>query len=155
MDLNTFTNNNVLDNNVLMEKEVVVKKNFDHIRKLELVKKISKIKKKEYLINIFKIIKIHSEDYNINNNGIYIFFHNLPDEVYEQIEIYVNNIYKTHKKSSGVINSIYNSELSDSQFIVSDTIEFENEKLLSNKEKLIMRRKKYERYLDQNQEKNI
>lgn len=155
MDLNTFTDRIVRDPSIEIEKEVIVKKSFDHTKKLELVKKISKIKKKEYLINIFKIIKIHSEDYNINNNGIFVFFHNLPDEVYEQIDTYVNNIYKLHKKSSSVLNSIYNSDLSDSQFIVSDTIEFENEKQLSNKEKLIMRRKKYEQYLDQNQEKTI
>ena len=160
MDLNTFSNHNNqnYDNqniDIVIEKEIVINKNFDHAKKLELVKKISKIKKKEYLLNIFKIIKTHSEDYNINNNGVYVFFHNLPDEVYEQIETYVNNIYKMHKKSSNVLNSIYNSDLSDSQFMLSDTIEIENEKQLSNKEKLIMKRKKYEQYLDQNQEKNV
>ena len=94
---------------------------------------------------------MHSEDYNINNNGVFVFFHNLPDEVYERVEIYVNNIYKMHKKSSNILNSIYNSDLSDSQFMLSDTVEIENEKMLSNKEKLIMKRKKYEKYLDQNQ----
>jgi hypothetical protein len=155
MDLNTFTDHNIKDVNMVIEKEVVIKKNFDHTKKLELVKKISKIKKKEYLINIFKIIKTHSEDYNVNNNGVFVFFHNLPDEVYEQIDIYVNNIYKLHKKSAGVLNSIYYSDLSDSQFIGSDTIEIENEKQLSNKEKLIRRRKKYEQYLNQNQDQNI
>ena len=56
-----------------------------------------------------------------------------------------------HKKSSNILN-IYNSELSDSQNLMSDTIEIDNDKNLSNKEKLIMRRKKYEKYLDQNQE---
>lgn len=152
MDLNTFTDHNIQDVNMEIEKEAISKKNFDHAKKLELVKKISKIKKKEYLINIFKIIKIYSEDYNINNNGVFVFFHNLPDEVYERIETYVNNIYKLHRKSSNIINSVY-SDLSDSQFSISDTIEIENEKQLSNKEKLIKRRKKYEEYLIQNQEK--
>ena len=33
------------------------------------------------------------------------------------------------------------------------TNEIENNKNLSNKEKIIMKRKKYEKYLDQNQEK--
>mgnify|MGYP000951179784 CR=1 FL=1 len=41
-----------------------------------LVKKINKIKKKEYLINIFKIITKDSKDFSENNNGIFIFFHN-------------------------------------------------------------------------------
>ena len=132
---------------------------FDHFKKMELVKKINKIKKKEYLFNIFKIIKLHTENYNTNNNGTFIFFHNLPDEGYIAIENYVNNIFKTHKKSSNILN-IFNSELSDTQNIYSetqnfysDTIEVENEKELSNKEKIIMRRKKYEKYLDQNQER--
>lgn len=153
MELNTY--NEQIEPNIdsLNEKNAVIKKNFFHAKKVELVKKINKIKKKEYLINIFKIIKIHSEDYNVNNNGIFVFFHNLPDEVYEQIESYVNNIYKIHKKSSNNF-SIYNSEISDNQLFNSDTIEIENEneKELSNKEKIIMRRKKYEQYLYDNQE---
>ena len=66
--------------------------------------------------------------------------------------IYVNSIYKLHKKT-------FNSELSENKIIqsilsdtmTSDIIELDNEKNLSNKEKAIMRRKKYEKYLDQNQ----
>lgn len=148
-----------LEKELEFEKDSNISKKFDHFKKMELVKKINKIKKKEYLINIFRIIRTHSENYNINNNGVFVFFHNLPDEGYEAIESYVNNIYKTHKKSSNVLN-IFNSELSDtqnfyseSQNFCSDTIELENEKELSNKEKIIMRRKKYEKYLDQNQER--
>lgn len=155
MELNTLVinENNQENNEFTEEKEFVVKKNYDHNKKMELVKKINKIKKKEYLINIFKIILLHSKDYTENNNGVFVFFHNLEDEVYEKIENYVNKIYKMHKKSSTSILNIYNSELSDSQNICSDTIEIDNDKNLSNKEKLIMRRKKYEKYLDQNQEK--
>lgn len=157
MELNTtiFDKNEQHQENEISEvKEFVQKKNYDHNKKMELVKKINKIKKKEYLLNIFKIILLHSKDYTENNNGVFVFFHNLEDEVYEQIESYVNKIYKMHKKSvsSNMLN-IYNSELSDSQNFCSDTIEIDNDKNLSNKEKLIMRRKKYEKYLDQNQEK--
>jgi hypothetical protein len=157
MDLNTLVTNLNNDENIEIseEKDFVMKKNYDHNKKMELVKKINKIKKKEYLLNIFKIILLHSKDYTENNNGVFIFFHNLTDEAYDKIESYVNKIYKMHKKSSSSnIFNIYNSELSDSQQnILSDTIEIDNDKNLSNKEKLIMRRKKYEKYLDQNQEK--
>jgi hypothetical protein len=154
MELNTLIDleNNVNQDKNLEEKDFVTKKQYDYNKKTELVKKINKIKKKEYLINIFKIILLHSKDYTENNNGVFVFFHNLDDVVYEQIENYVNKIYKLHKKSSNILN-IYNSELSENQNFCSDTIEIENDKDLSNKEKLIMRRKKYERYLDQNQEK--
>jgi hypothetical protein len=156
MELNTLVTNLNNEENLEIseEKEFVIKKIYDHNKKMELVKKINKIKKKEYLINIFKIILLHSKDYTENNNGVFVFFHNLSDEAYENIESYVNKIYKMHKKSSSSnILNIYNSELSDSQNFLSDTIEIDNDKNLSNKEKLIMRRKKYEKYLDQNQEK--
>ena len=156
MELNTLVTNQNKEENLEIyeeEKEFIVKKNYDHNKKMELVKKINKIKKKEYLINIFKIILLHSKDYTENNNGVFVFFHNLTDEAYNDIESYVNKIYKMHKKSSSNILNIYNSDLSDSQNLLSDTIEFDNDKNLSNKEKLIMRRKKYEKYLDQNQEK--
>ena len=41
-----------------------------------------------------------SKDYSENNNGVFIFFHDLPDEVYEKVEAYVNNIYKLYKNNS-------------------------------------------------------
>lgn len=153
MELNTIidTSNN---EHYSEEKSVILKKKFDYSKKMELVKKIEKIKKSDYLINIFKLIKAHSENYNINNNGIFVFFHDLSDEAYESIENYVNSIYKLHKKSSNKIN-IYDSEYSESQIIqsiLSDTIELNNEKELSNKEKVIKRRKNYAKYLDQNQD---
>ncbi len=153
MEFNTIINSTNYEQD-LEEKNIVIKKKYDYAKKMELVKKIQKIKKSEYLINIFKIIKLHSKKYNINSNGIFVMFHDLSDEVYENIETYVNSIYKLHKKSLSVVN-IYDSEYSENQIIqsiLSDTIELDNEKNLSNKEKVIMRRKKYEKYLDQNQE---
>jgi len=153
MELNTIINSTNYEQE-LEEKNVVIKKKFDYTKKIELVKKIQKIKKSEYLINIFKIIKLHSKKYNINSNGIFVMFHDLSDNVYENIEIYVNSIYKLHKKSLSIEN-VYDSEYSENQIIqsiLSDTIELDNEKNLSNKEKVIMRRKKYEKYLDQNQD---
>ncbi len=122
MELNTIMN---LENNInnydieSKDKEVVIKKKYNYNKKIELVKKINKIKKKEYLLNIFKIIKTHSENYTENNNGVFIFFHNLDDKVYEQIEIYVNQIYKMHKKSSNILN-VCNSDFSDSLKFNSD-----------------------------------
>ncbi len=152
------------DVNLNMEKtmeseKTIVKKIYDYDKKMELVKKINKIKKKEYLLNIFKIILLQSKDYTENNNGVFVFFHNLNDETYEQIEIYVNKIYKIHsKKSSSNIMSIY-SDLSDSQNYCSDIIEikknYDRDMQLSNKEKLIMKKKKYNDYLDRNQDKNM
>lgn len=138
----------------LEEKNIVIKRKYDYTKKMELIKKIQKIKKSEYLINIFKIIKLESKKYNINNYGIFVMFHDLSDEVYENIENYVNSIYKLHKKPLNIVN-IYDSEYSENQLIqsiLSDKIELDNEKNLSNKEKVILKRKKYEKYLDQNRD---
>jgi hypothetical protein len=153
MELNTIIDSSNYERD-FEEKSVILKK-FDYNKKMELVKRIEKIKKSDYLINIFKIIKTHSKNYNVNNNGIFVFFHDLTDEAYECIEKYVNSIYKLHKKSQSNKINIYDSEFSDSQIIqsiLSDTIELNNEKELSNKEKVIKRRKNYAKYLDQNQE---
>lgn len=152
-------NENIISNSNEEYSEFIIKKNkFDHAKKIDLVKRINKIKKKEYLLNIFKIIYNTTKEYTDNNNGIFIFFHNLSDEIYEKIDNYVNLIYKLHFKTG--LKNIINSELSDnfisiSESIVnqSDIIEIKNiNKELSNKEKMIMRRKKYEEYLNQNQE---
>ena len=150
--------NNILNNKNLNSKnELIVEASgrsvkFDHAKKMELVKKINKIKKKEYLIEIFKILTSETNDYSDNNNGVFIFFHNLSDDTYEKVESYVNNIYKLHKQINTSAN-IFNSELSDINQNISETIEISNnDKNLSNKEKMIMRRKKYEEYLNHNQD---
>lgn len=152
MDLNLEKKNN---DNI---SDVIIKiSKYDHNKKLELANKINKIKKKDYLVNIFKIIASGSKDFTENTNGVFVFFHNLDDDIYEKVETYVNHIYKLHRKKHSVKN-ILSSELSDSIINYSDTIESElqetdlnTNKELSNKEKMIMRRKRYEEYLVQNQ----
>jgi hypothetical protein len=127
-----------------------IESKYDYSKKTMLVKKINKIKKKEYLLNIFKIIIKDNKDFSENNNGIFIFFHNLTDETYEKLEMYVNYIYKLHFKNN-------NSELSDTikNSDIISTLENKKEILLSNnlsnKEKSLLRRKKYEEYITHNQ----
>ena len=163
MDLDIKIDNSYSNNT---DSDILIKiSKYDHNKKAELAKKINKIKKKEYLLNIFKIITNSSKDYTENTNGVYIFFHNLDDEVYEKLDSYVNNIYKLHKKNSS-LKSILTSELSDSIMNISETIDDYDDntdtnnkvssikdinKQLSNKEKMIIKRKKYEEYLNQNQ----
>jgi hypothetical protein len=154
MDLDIEKKNN--DNS----SDIVIKiSKYDHNKKMELANKINKIKKKEYLVNIFKLITTSSKDFTENTNGVFVFFHNLDDEIYEKVESYVNHIYKLHKKKNSIKN-VLSSDISDSIINLSETLESENQesetdetinKELSNKEKMIMRRKKYEEYLNQNQ----
>ena len=130
---------------------------YNYNKKIELVNKINKIKKKEYLMDIFKIILVYTKDYTENINGVFVFFHNLCDEAYEKIETYVNNIYKLHSKK---IKSIFlsDAEFSETSILNSDIIEINGNrdkdlnKDLTNREKLIIKRKKYEQYLSQNQD---
>ena len=144
--------NSILEKNI--ENEVTLKsKNskYDHIKKMEIKKKIEKIKKKEYLIDIFKIITSETKDYSENNNGVFIFFHDLSDSVYEKVENYVNNIYKLYRNNNTNNSiSIFNSEISES---INEYSDKELDKNLTNKEKMILRRKKYEEYLSHNQDK--
>lgn len=141
--------NDVLENNSKNETTIKKASKYDHIKKMEIKKKIEKIKKKEYLLDIFKIITSESKDYSENNNGVFVFFHDLTDETYEKVENYVNNIYKIHKNNiANNSASIFNSEISET---INDYPEKDNGKNLTNKEKMILRRKKYEEYLTHNQ----
>ncbi len=183
-DSNTFDKSNSNDSTEEKSDIVIKVSKYDHNKKAELARRINKIKKKEYLINIFNIITASSKDYTENTNGVFIFFHNLDDEVYEKLESYVNNIYKLHKKNLNLKN-IINSELSDSIVGISETVgDIDNtietdtdqdnqtnltnptntanmsntnnqikdiNKQLSKKEKMIIKRKKYEQYLNKNQ----
>lgn len=142
--------NKIIEENAKNEVTINTKKlKYDHVKKMEIKKKIEKIKKKEYLVDIFKIITSETKDYSENGNGVFIFFHDLPDEVYEKVENYVNNIYKLHKSSSGITSNIFNSELSET---INEYSDKDTDKNLTNKEKMILRRKKYEEYLSHNQD---
>ena len=155
---NQLTENNFINENV--DEIIIDPKNkeskYDYSKKLQLVRKINKIKKKDYLLNIFKIIIKDNKDFSENNNGVFIFFHNLTDETYEKLEMYVNYIFKLHQKntSSELSDSIKNSDIISS---IAIGISGENKKEilitgnLSNKEKSLLRRKKYEEYITCNQ----
>jgi hypothetical protein len=154
-DLNKISEENLTNINNLLEKNqtnLITINNakitkFSHDKKMEIKKKIEKIKKKEYLVDIFKIIE-QAKEFTENTNGVFFFFHDLPDEIYEKLDNYVNNIYKLHKKNTSVSN-VLNSEISET---INDTSDKNIDKHLTNKEKVIFRRKKYEEYLNHNQE---
>ena len=152
LNLINTSNNDISDIDSSTSNKVttpVENSKYDHNKKLELVKKINKIKKKEYLIHIFKIITFNNKDYTENKNGVFIFFHNLSDEIYEKLEIYVNYIYKLHNKSSNNTNSDSLNSIN-----ISDLIELsisDINKNLSNKEKVLLKRRNYENYITFNQ----
>jgi hypothetical protein len=154
---NQLSENNCI--NEIIDEIIIDSKNkeskYDYTKKLQLVKKINKIKKKDYLLNIFKIILKDNKDFSENNNGVFIFFHNLSDETYEKLEMYVNYIFKLHQKN---LNSELSDSIRNSDIISSIAISNGDHKKeihitgnLSNKEKSLLRRKKYEEYITCNQ----
>ncbi len=127
---------------------------FDYHKKIELAKKINKITKKKHLINIFNIIQNYNNaEYTENDNGIFILFHNLPNDIYFKIENYVNDVYFKHqqKKLNNELttNTIDNFSNSDSSTNLNLNIN-NLSKNLSNKEKILLKRKKYEEYINNN-----
>jgi hypothetical protein len=155
---NQLSENNCI--NEIIDEIIIETKNkeskYDYSKKLQLVRKINKIKKKDYLLNIFKIILKDNKDFSENNNGVFIFFHNLTDETYEKLEMYVNYIFKLHQKNtnSELSDSIKNSDIISS--IAMGAINDNKKEIhvsgnLSNKEKSLLRRKKYEEYINCNQ----
>jgi len=147
---NKMTNiNNILENNTTSEITINLEKmpKYDHNKKIELKKKIEKIKKKECLIDIFHILTSDKEEYTENNNGVFFFFHDLSDEIYEKVENYVNNIYRLYKTNN--TTNMFNSEISET----ANTNSYNYiDKNLSNKEKNFVKKKNYEEYLERNQE---
>lgn len=71
---------------------------YDHHAKLELANKIRKIQKKRVQYNIFEMIGDNTKNCNHNENGTFIFFHDLPNETYVKLNNYVNSVYATKMK---------------------------------------------------------
>jgi hypothetical protein len=130
-----------------------IKYNTDDKKKLkDKILRLYKYKDRTYIINVSKIILKNTDNYSNNSNGIFTFFHDLSDKTYENIDDYLINIEKNrNKKFIKNLTSDFSDTIVDSDNLVKN-IEIDSEKYLTNKEKVIMRRKNYEKYLDINQE---
>ena len=120
--------------------------------KKDLANRIQKIKRKKYLKKIMKIIIKNNEKYLENNNGVYMFFHNLKNETYSELEICLKSIEKKIKNKSNLTNE---SPLSDTKY--KPYIEKNNNILnqsnilrLSNTEKNLIKRKAYDKKIENN-----
>ena len=127
---------------------------FSHNDKLNLAEKIKKIKKKKYLIKILNMIRVDNNVYDINNNGLFIFFHKLTNSTYNKIDEYVNKIYNKHTKKK---ISIVSKEYSENDKVIPDyefMNDFNNDNYasFSNREKIILRKKNYDNYINNNRD---
>jgi hypothetical protein len=80
------------------EKDIYIKNNnYDYEFKIDLKSKIEKIKNKEYLAEIFTIINKDEKGYMENRYGIFMYIHELSDDTYNKLEIYLDNLYYKNK----------------------------------------------------------
>lgn len=128
-------------------------KGFNYEKKKKLAEKISKIKKKDDLIKIFEIVYEENKHISENNNGLFMFFHNLSDKTYQTIEQYLKNLKKRRCDEAKIErdNCVEKKEYNSYTTITKDESPVrENlspQLKYSNKEKNIIKRKKYDETL--------
>ncbi len=116
---------------------------YSHEKKKKLAERISKLKKKEDMVKILEIIYQDNKDITENQNGLFMFFHNLNNVTYCKIEAYLKS--STIKKSSEV-----DETASEKEYTPYDTNEFPDQDTLSpklkysNREKNIIKRQRYD-----------
>ena len=130
-----------------------MEKGYNYEKKKRLAEKISRIKKKKDLIKIFEIIYEENKQISENNNGIFMFFHNLSEKAYQNVEQYLKNMKKrrTEARTESDLSEKTNTVCSPKD----DMTELENlsPKLrYSNREKNIIKRLRYDETISSNNE---
>ena len=74
------------------EDIIINKTKYNYEFKINLKNKIEKIKKKSNLVKIFMIINEEETGYVENNNGIFMYIHDLKDISYNKLDKYLNSI---------------------------------------------------------------
>lgn len=111
---------------------------FDFLLKKNLANRIARIKQKDVLIKIMKLIKKDNPYYTENDNGIYVCFQNLTNNIYNEINEIVSNFEKDESLKQQSINLSYMS-ITNSEIDVDSQLE-KNYKL-NNKQKTIIKKK--------------
>jgi hypothetical protein len=125
---------------------------YSHKKKEKLANKVSKIKRKKDLVNIFKIINGENDNVTENNNGLFLFFHNLQYETYIKLENYLNHMNNSsNSDNNSDNNNSYSDELSFKKEYKPYSIDefpsqrnFSPKLKYSNKEKNLIKRQRYD-----------
>lgn len=89
---------NTIKSNEKNEEIVINKTQYNYDFKINLKNKIERIKKKSHLVKIFMIINeenssnSENKEYLENNNGIFMYIHNLKDSTYKKLDTYINSL---------------------------------------------------------------
>lgn len=113
-------------------------------KKKRLMQKIEKITKEKYLLKIMDIIKEDPSCVNSTeqNDGVFLYFHNLETVTYDKIDNYIKDLKKNKKISRKVESDI----ISDyTPYSVQDGLNLNAKLRLNNQEKSVIKRKQYEK----------
>lgn len=134
---------------------------YTHDKKKKLAEKISKIRRKDIMIKIFEIIYADNKDITQNANGVFMFFHKLKDTTYEKIEDHLKKCEAQRKRKLNADGSspCDSDSTEQREFVPYTQEEFPGQEGMSpklkfsNKEKNLIKRKRYDRSLT-NETKN-
>lgn len=119
---------------------------YSYEMKQQLTSEIEKLQKKRHFVNILRIIKSNNPNIELteNKNGIFLFFDNLTDKTYIDINTYLQNI-KNKKKNEKIDTDLLLS--------LTETDTIDTKLKFSNKEKSLIKKKMYNNVVDiQNEE---
>ena len=111
-------------------------------RKKKILDKINRITNKEDMVTIFNIIKKENKPYKELQNSILLFFHDLHDETYDELNKFINTLVLSIRTKNKVIED----------YVPYTEEEF---KEYSKKERSILWGTERENELDKNKEDNI
>jgi hypothetical protein len=111
---------------------------YSYEMKQQLANEIEKLRKKKYLINILKIIKMKNPDIEIteNKNGIFIFFNDLTNETYNDLKTYIIQLKEKKEKTLDSVDS--------NVFLTASETETNTKLKYSNREKSLIKKKLYD-----------
>lgn len=135
--------------------------NYSYDQKKKLAAKIQGIKKKENLIEIFKIVHEDNPQFTENHNGVFMFFDKLENTTYYKIEKFLNKLKRKNDgpDQSSITSSECKSEkaeytpYADEEFPAQTNMEPKLK--YSNTERSLIKRKQYDKNINIDNDANI
>jgi len=121
-------------------------------QKLKLKKQIEQIKKKKDLVRIYEILQQDDVNITTNNNGMFMFFHDLDNKTYVELDKFLHKLNKQKFSDTGSITDDTYSEKKEYMPYAAD--EFPSQKGIgpkfkySNREKNIIKRIQYNKNIN-------
>ena len=125
---------------------------YSNKQKMRLKKQIEQIKKKKDLVAIYEILQQDNINVTTNNNGMFMFFHNLDNKTYAELEKFLLKLNKQKYCDVGSTTDETYSERKEYMPYVAD--EFPSQKGIepkfkySNREKNIIKRIQYNKNIN-------